>query len=60
MKIITDIRNDIKRLDLDELNTNQIKVLNALLMVDEVFTGELKWHKISDGKYKLLRSKSNQ
>ena len=33
-------------------------MLNALFMVDECFTGEFKWYKISDGKYKILKSKS--
>ena len=29
-------------------------------MVDECSTGEFKWYKISDGKYKILKSKSVQ
>ena len=29
-------------------------------MVDEIFTGELKWYKLSDDRYVLLRSKSDQ
>ena len=29
-------------------------------MVDQMFTGELKSCKLTDGKYKFLRSKSNQ
>ena len=29
-------------------------------MVDESFTGELKWYKISDDRYILLRPKSDQ
>ena len=61
MQIIAIIRNDIKRInDLDEFNPNQIKVLNALFMVDEIFTGELKWYKLNDDRYVLLRSKSDQ
>ena len=35
-------------------------MLTALYMVGEIFTEEFKWYKISDGKYKLLRSKSDQ
>ena len=55
LKIITDISNDIKRInDLDDFNENQVKVLNALFMVDEIITGELKWYKLTDGGYKLL------
>ena len=43
LKIIIGIRNDIKRInDLDKINPNQVKVLNALLTVDEAFTGEQK------------------
>ena len=58
--MITDIRNDIKRInDLVDFNENQVKVLNSLFIVDKVFTRELKWYKIIDSKYKLLRSKSN-
>ena len=52
LKIITDIGNNIKRLDdLYEFNSNQVKVLNALFMVDEIFTGEFKWYKLSDTGY---------
>ena len=29
-------------------------------MVDKIFTREFKWYKISDGKYKLLKSKSDK
>ena len=29
-------------------------------MVDEIFTGELKWYKLNDDRYVLLRSKSDQ
>ena len=29
-------------------------------MVDESFTGELKWYKLSDDRYILLRPKSDQ
>ena len=29
-------------------------------MVDEIFTGEFKWYKLSDTEYMLLRSKTNQ
>ena len=58
--MITDIRNDIKRInDLVDFNENQVKVLNSLFIVDKIFTRELKWYKIIDSKYKLLRSKSN-
>ena len=58
---MTDIGNEIKRMnDLEDSNQNQVKVLNALFMVDEIFTGELKWYKLVDDKYKPLRSKSNQ
>ena len=37
----------------------KIFMLNALFMVDEIFTGELKWYKLSDDGYILLRSKSH-
>ena len=41
LKIIIDIRNNNKRfIDLYEFNPNQVKVLNALFMVNEIFTGE--------------------
>ena len=61
LKKIANIRNDIERIgNLDEFNQNQVNVLNALFMVDECFTGEFKWYKISDGKYKILKSKSDQ
>ena len=61
LKIIIDIHNDIKIInDLDEINRNQVKVLNALLMVDEIFNGELKCYKLTDDECKLLRSKGNQ
>ena len=46
--------------DLDYFNENQVKVLNALFIVDEIFTGELKWYKLTDSGYVLLRSKSNK
>ena len=60
-KKIANIRNDIERIgNLDEFNQNQVNVLNALFMVDECFTGEFKRYKISDGKYKILKSKSVQ
>ena len=29
-------------------------------MVDEIFTGDLKWYKSTDDRYTLLRSKSNK
>ena len=52
LKIIIGIRNDIKRInDLDKINPNQVKVLNALLTVDEAFTGEHKKY-IKDEKKK--------
>ena len=51
LRRITNIRNDIKILDnLDNFNENQDKVLNAYFMVDEIFTGELKWYKLIDDK----------
>ena len=51
LKRIASIRNDIKRIDdLDEFNQSQVNVLNALFMVNQIFTGEFKWYKISDGK----------
>ena len=46
--------------DLDDFNENLVKVLNALFIVDEIFTGELKWYKLTDSGYVLLRSKSNK
>ena len=52
LKIIIGIRNDVKRIsNLDEINPNQVKVLNALLTVDEAFTGEHKKY-IKDEKKK--------
>ena len=38
---------------------NQVKVLNAFLMVDEIFNAKLKWYNLTDGEYQLLRSKIN-
>ena len=38
---------------------NQVKVLNALLMVDEIFNANFKWYNLTDGEYQLLRSKIN-
>ena len=56
LKTITNIRNNIKRInDLNEFNSNQVKLLNALFMVDEHFAGEFKWYKLSDTGYTLLR-----
>ena len=61
LKMITDIRNNIKRLDdLDEFNSDQVKVINALFMLDEIFTEMFKWYKLSDTGYTLLRSKSDK
>ena len=58
LKIITDIRNSIKRInDLDDFNQDQVKVLNVLFMVDETVTRKCKWYKLTDGKYKLLKPK---
>ena len=58
---IANIRKDTKRIiDLDEFNQNQFKVLNAILMADEIFTGELKWYKSNDDGYVLLRSTRDQ
>ena len=38
-----------KRLDhLNDFNENHVKVLNALFMADEVFTGDLKKYKLID------------
>ena len=42
LKIITDIHNDVKRLDdLDKFNPNQITVLNALFIVDGILLENL-------------------
>ena len=61
LKIITNIRNNIKRLDhLYEFNPNQAKVLNAIFIRGEIFTGEFKWYKLSDNGCTLLRSKSDK
>ena len=38
----------------------KIKLLNAIFMVDKIFTGEFKWYKLINDTYKLLRSKSNE
>ena len=38
---------------------NQVKMLNALLMVDEIFNANFKWYNLTDGEYQLLRSKIN-
>ena len=45
---------------MDDFNENQVMVLNALFMVDEIFTEEFKWYKLTDSGYALLRSKSNK
>ena len=43
LKRIENIRNDIKRFDnLNHVTQNQVKVLNTLFMVNEIFTGKLK------------------
>ena len=61
LKKITSIRNDIKRIDdLSEFNQNQVNLINALFIVDEIVTGEFKLHKMIDGKCKLLKSKSDK
>ena len=61
LKKITSIRNDIKRIDdLSEFNQNQVNLINALFIVDEIVTGEFKLHKMIDVKCKLLKSKSDQ
>ena len=58
LKTITNIRNNIKRInDLNEFNSNQVKLLNALFMVDEHFAGEFKWYKLSDTGYTLFKIK---
>ena len=55
------IRKNIKRLAaLNEFYPNQVKVINALFMEDEIFTGEFKRYKLSDVGYILLRSKSDK
>ena len=55
------IRKNIKRLaDLNEFYPNQVKVINALFMVDEISTGEFERYKLSDDGYILLRSKNDQ
>ena len=43
---------------MDDFNQNQVNLLNSLFMVD--FTRELKWYKLTDCWYLLLRSKSNK
>ena len=61
MKWLTDIRNNIERLNgLNQFISNQVKVLNILFMVDEIFTGESKQYKLSGTKYLLLKSKSDK
>ena len=61
LQIIANIRNDIKIIDdLGQFNQSQVSVLNAVFMVDEVLTREFKWYKISEVKYKLVRSKGGQ
>ena len=61
LEIITHICYDIKRInDLDDFNENQLKVVNDFFMVDKMVTGELNWDKLTDGGYKLLRSKIYQ
>ena len=58
---MADIRNNMEILNgLNEFNSNQVKVLNILFMVDEIFTGESKRYKLSGTKYLLLKSKSNK
>ena len=42
------------------LNPNQVEVLNILFMVDEIFTGEIKWVKENDkGNLEVFKEKSN-
>ena len=42
------------------LNPNQVEVLNILFMVDEIFTGEIKWVKENDkGDLEVFKEKSN-
>ena len=61
LQIIANIRNDTKMIDdLGQFNQSQISVLNAVFMVDEVLTREFRWYKISEVKYKLVRSKGGQ
>ena len=56
LKIISNIRIDIKRLnDLADFKENQIKVVNALFMVN----GKFNWYEIAHKGY-VLRSKSNK
>ena len=58
---MTNICNNIGRLnDLNEFNSNQGKVLNILLMVDKIFTGESKRYKSTGNNYLLLKSKSDK
>ena len=61
LKIMTDIGKNIERLDdLNEFNLNQVKVLNALFMVDKIFTGETKvFRENNKGEFYLFESKSN-
>ena len=42
------------------LNPNQVEVPNILFMVDEIFTGEIKWVKENDkGDLEVFKEKSN-
>ena len=54
------ILKNIKRLaDLNEFHPNKVKIINAVFMVDEIFTGEFKWYKLSDVGCIPLRPKSD-
>ena len=58
---ITSIRDDIDKLISQEaLTPNQVEVLNILFMVDEIFTGKIKFVKFNDkGVLKVFKQGSN-
>ena len=57
----TYILGDIKKFNsLTSFTQNQLKVVNALFMVDEVFTGKFKVYELNnEGKYELFDEKSD-
>ena len=60
LKKMTNILGDIKNFNsLTSFTQNQLEVVNALFMVDEVFTGKFKvYEQNNEGKYELFDEKS--
>ena len=62
LKRIRNIRSDIaKIINQGSLNLNQVEVINALFMVDEIFTGEIKTVKANnEGALEVFKEKSDR